>query len=82
MTPKEKAKEIYSLFDDCTSIMLTVTEDITEEDLTNHAKQCAKICVKEIIQSLTIYGDENYELQNMDRTLAYYEQVLKEIDNL
>ena len=67
MAPKEKAEDIYSLFDDCTAMMLTVTQDITEEDLINHSKRCAKICVKEIIQA---------------SPNDFWIEVLKEIDNL
>ena len=72
MTPKDKAKELFNHF-------LKWMETI---DNKNEAKQCALICVDEIENALIEYGDDCNELQNMDRTLNYWQNVRKELETL
>jgi len=38
--------------------------------------------VEEIIEALTEYGDDSMELQNMDRDLNYWDNCLKELNNI
>lgn len=86
MNSKEKAMELVDKY------------FLDEREICNvyiHAKQCALICVNEILQSLNEY-DENtesylkeefpnyfsFEKQNMDSDFRYWEKVKEEIKNL
>jgi hypothetical protein len=77
MTPKEKAKEIYCKYTDALDIRdLRTTAN-------PFAKRCALIAVDEIEQALTDYGrGDSLELQNMDSTFRYWQEVKQEIENL
>ena len=76
MTAKEKAIELIDKF-------LNKGFDITGIAITwKEAEQYALIAVDEIIDALQKYGNENFELQNMDRTLAWWDLVKTEIEKL
>jgi len=77
LTPKEKAKEIYCKYTDALDIRdLRTTAN-------PFAKRCALIAVDEIEQALTDYGrGDSLELQNMDSTFRYWQEVKQEIENL
>lgn len=75
MTPAEKAKELVSIYSDFEFNPLLDNKKL--------AKDCASLCVDEVIKSLTDYGThQSDELQNMDRTLDYWKQVENEINKL
>ena len=76
MTPKEKAKELINKY------WITINEIELDFISWNQAKHCALICVNEIIISLTQYGKDSNELQNMDRELNYWNEVKQEIEKL
>lgn len=85
MTPKEKAKELVERFN--IKVNVYYTEDsipnIMNVPMINKSvKQLALICVDEIIISLTQYGKDSNELQNMDRELYYWNEVKQEIEKL
>ena len=64
MTPKEKAMEIAMKFD--------------EKGETDNAKQCALICVEEIIEQIRLLNHDSHF-----RTLnSYWQEVKKEIEKL
>jgi len=46
------------------------------------AKQCAIICVQEMESILTAYGDDKFELQNMDYMWRYLDDVKNEIEKI
>ena len=54
MKAKEKAKELFDKYDDVTALNLTCDIQTTEQEIHNHAKQCALIVVDEIF-SIDIY---------------------------
>jgi Pyruvate/2-oxoacid:ferredoxin oxidoreductase delta subunit len=86
MTLKEKAEELVEKFMVQQPMHITMTK--------TSAKQCAKICVDEIISALTDYDSntEDYiknefgidyfsvECQNMDSDFRYWDKVKNEID--
>lgn len=90
MTPQEKAKEIYCHYTDALNI-----RDL-QTTANPFAKQCALICMKEIIEALYEYDEitEKYlkeefgtdyfstVLQNMDSDFRYWDQVKQEIEKL
>jgi len=85
MNPIDKAKELI--------IMMQFSKPPLQFD---KAKQCAKICVDEILKALTCYDSntEEYikeefgkdyfsaEVQNMDSDFRYWDKVKNEIDIL
>lgn len=75
MTPEEKARQLiekYANYNWSNPIEL----------MKERTKQCAIITVDEIEKALTEYGEANNELQNMDRTFNYWQEVRKEIEKL
>ena len=70
MTPKQKAKELVGKFNDW-----TFDERHSQKNNVNYAKQCALICVDEMLDCNTtsVYWDEDFE---------YWKQVKQEIENL
>ncbi len=66
MTPKEKAQELIDLFKNWVEC-----DNIREEPIYSFQKECALICVDEIILALP-HG----------RQLVYYKEVKKEIELL
>lgn len=72
MTAEEKAKELVS----------KMQKDFQYFASKEISKQHALIAVDEMIEALGLYGQQNYELQNMDRTLSYYDNVKQEIEKL
>lgn len=73
MSPKEKAKELvekflpYSYYHEMDNSM---NRNYQQED---NAKQCALICVDEILSAVTTIADKRYE---------YYKEVKQEINKL
>jgi len=61
MKPKEKAKELYEKY----AVMWHAS--------TKDVKQCALICVEEILEAVTTIADKKYE---------YYQEVKTEIEKL
>lgn len=92
MTPKEKARELAGKF---TKHTLMFDRDIGGDGWfaqPEEAKQCASICVEEIIKALQEYDEntegylkeEGYisaELQNMESDFRYWSAVKQEILN-
>lgn len=78
MEAKEKALELWTTYRFALSIKNAPLGE--QKDLI--AKQCALIAVDEIIAALEDYGQDTMELQNMDRTFAWYYKVKEEIQNL
>ena len=74
MTAKENAEKLVARFFFIESHHTYIDKQI--------AVICAKICVDEIIKELTAYGENNHELQNMDRDFAYWEDVKNEIEKI
>ena len=73
MTPKEKAKEIYTkIFDKFFSSY--------ETDMI--AKECAIIAVNEIIDEIIEIDSQMSETHLLDKNLKYWIEVKKEIENL
>lgn len=74
MTPKEKAIDLINKF------YLTGLEKFIGVPYTKHeAKQCALICVKQILVSL--YDIEFYKQEHAIKTDRYWQEVKKEIVN-
>lgn len=76
MTPKEKAKELF-----CAMYGCNINEELTNIYVINGdgyfmAKDCALICVDEIIQS--------YDTKNLiyPKEVNYWQEVKKEIEKL
>lgn len=67
MTHKEKAVKLVNTF----------AGKVGEFD---KAKECAKLCVEEIIEG--IEEVDEFSRQNLDRTLAWWESVKTAIENL
>ena len=67
MTPKEKAKQFYNIFD------MIIYSDQDEHD---QCKRCAIRCVEQIIVSHDNWATEQ------DEYLEYYNQVKQEINKL
>lgn len=86
MTPKQKAEQLLERFKRMPLDMLyyeygesfVSTGQITH----NSARVCAIILVYEVLDTLTKYGEESMELQNMDSELRYWHAVLDELKNL
>ena len=79
MSPKEKAKEIFEKFQSIEDSKSYMGGQLL---FTDEAKQCALIAVEEIEEALYQYGVKSMELQNMDSTFRYWQQVKTEIEKL
>lgn len=80
MTEKEKA---YSLVNNFYQPLGHLGCSANGAVMWNHCKGYADIIVDEIIEALTDYGThQSMELQNMDRTFNYWQQVKNEIENI
>lgn len=93
MNAAEKAKELVDKF---LPIVDCGENRYTTKVQESNAKQCAKICVEEIIKGLSEYDERteqylkeekgidftSYELQNMDSSFRYWNSVLNEIEKL
>ena len=75
MTPKEKAKELVSKFS-------SKLPFYSEKDNLSKAKQCALICVDEIIKSQEKSNDGygGHSLTNLE--IEFYQEVKQEIEEL
>ena len=73
MTPKEKAKELYDKFNPHARVWDCYSDEPLKE---NHAKQCALICVDEIIHDMQI----RLGLDKED--VEYWQDVKTEIEKL
>ena len=67
MTPKEKAKELVNMF------CWHQSDDYPNSDEDYHAKQCALICVDEILGGSRLFYIEDY---------SYWQEVKEEINKL
>lgn len=76
LTPKEKAKELYTLFSKHAKYWDCYNDSPLEID---HTKQCVLIAIDEIIKSLENYGKESDELQNMENDFRYWQEVKEEL---
>tara|TARA_R110000823_G_scaffold311505_1_gene437216 strand:+ start:454 stop:699 length:246 start_codon:yes stop_codon:yes gene_type:complete len=81
MTPKEKAKELLDRFEE--ESICIFYDGSTEKSMTKAAKQCALICVDELIMCLpSINGrPPNYQFIN-EYVSEYWEEVKQEIEKL
>lgn len=68
MSPKEKANQLYNIFD-----MIVYTD----QDEHSQCKSCALICVDQV---LTIYDLEEYDEE--DNKMEYWQKVKEEINLL
>ncbi len=71
-SPKEKARELVSKFFNDITLPGNYTMSLN--------KECAKITVEEIIKALTEVDWS--EVQNLDRSYAYWDNVIEEINKL
>lgn len=74
MTPRQEAAYLTRKYYDLFSINLENTISLYE------ARECAKVDVTNTINVLTEYGESSFELQNMDRALNHYQEVLSELE--
>ena len=76
MTPKEKAKELcYKYWD----MLYELSERVITTEISEQAKQCALICVDEILKSLNnIEGQHSTLYEEED----YFKEVKQEIEKL
>jgi len=74
-TPKEKAKQLVDKFK---PFMYPFHDDVAKKQ----AKQCALIAVQFAEKQLIEYGNQTFELQNMDATLRDLDTLKTEIQNL
>jgi hypothetical protein len=79
MTPKEKAKELFSTY----RYALSIPNAPLGENKDSVAKQCALIAVDEIITTL------NYDIRDLDvrgnvllDLISYWQEVKQEIENM
>jgi hypothetical protein len=79
MTPKEKAEELFVLYEGC----YPENYDKTGKNFfTDNIKKCALIAVDEIINCL---DDDDLYIQgetNIDGFISYYKEVKQEIEKL
>lgn len=82
MTPKEKAEQLFNLFD--YNVNGYDGMECWDDDIAIlNKKQCALIVVDEIEKALTDYGrGGSFQLQNMDSEFRYWQQVKEEIEKL
>jgi hypothetical protein len=74
MTPKEKAKELVESYKYRLLPFITFQTQLTETDLLNKCKQCAKIAADEVINTImSVYQPE---------TKAFWFEVKQEIEKL
>ena len=69
MTPIEEAQHI---------LMLYMDTSMSSREM----KYCAKITVTYAVMALKSYGVNNFELQNMDSEIRFYNEVINEINKL
>ena len=74
MKAKDKAKELFDKYDDVTALNLTCDIQTTEQEIHNHAKQCALIVVEEI------FNDPIYKA--FDIKPKYWQDVKDELEKL
>lgn len=78
ITPKEKAQELFEKYNNY------LQQEMNCIVYVRNAKQCAMICVDEVIKSLEEYDERNdtHELQNMESDFRYWEKVKQELELL
>lgn len=82
MKAKEKALEIYNKMDWFTngyvgSSMLSNTE--FDDQKIKNTKAASMVVMSEIKSALISYGEDSYELQNMDLELRWWDEVENEL---
>ena len=88
MTPKEKAKELFDKFYDVTPLDANINDSVKEANNKiladrNIAKQCALICVDEILKPMKYNDGFNYTTQHLNPQLKkYWQEVKQEIELL
>lgn len=84
MSASEKAKELYDKYfmklNECLDVSYSYSSIEGEEEC---AKQCAIICVEQIIDGIHGVNEELELTSNVDISshLTYYEEVLEQIKN-
>lgn len=80
MSPSEKADE---LLDKISWAMVPDGQSVRTAGIIKHAKQCAIICVEQIIDGIHGVNEELELTSNVDISshLTYYEEVLEQIKN-
>ena len=68
LSSKEKAKQLVDRF-------------LSVYGYKGFAIEYALICVDEIVKAIAEYGEESMELQNMDSTFRYWNEVKEHINN-
>ena len=84
MTPKEKAKELVDRYERYSNPyyygpLVNFGPHFSEEEKRKGAKKCASIAVDEIIGVLNKLEETEYK---MEKSLAFWQQVKQEIENL
>jgi hypothetical protein len=80
MTAKEKSEELYKMFQKHAMYWDCYNDEALEED---HAKQCAIICVEEILNANPIVPLEYMlESEALDKAREYWQSVKTEIEKL
>jgi len=74
MTPKQKANELVDKFKDCVGLDIDTDMGWKLQSKNDNAKQCALICVDEIINAI-----DNLQY---NRKTDFWENVKQEINNL
>lgn len=75
---KEKALDLFVKFYQSIPDYVVGENDIASA----LAKQCALICVDQMESILTEYGEDKFELQNMDYMWRRLDDIKKEIDKI
>jgi len=78
LTPKEKAKELYSKYENI-NLIFHIYNNI--DNLILHTKQCALIAIDEILNNFGLLTNGKHHFCDY-ATIRYYEEVKKEIVNL
>jgi len=81
MTPKEKAKELVNSFDHCLNNIDCGSNGI-EDLILDRAKQCALLCVDEILLALPTAAKYTYYAKSKISICDYWLEVRKEIEKL
>jgi hypothetical protein len=90
MIPKEKADSLITQFveiiggnceytSSCTSPVCKWNDKTVCYKTIKQAKECAVVAIGQAESALIEYGHNTDELQNMDRTLNWYDQVENEL---
>lgn len=79
MTAEEKAEELYTFYDDLLALDLTLDANVTSNEITEFAKNCARKSVNEVL----VFIDDNREyISDAGSNMAYWYEVRKRIEEI